>query len=242
MGTGAELALLGLVGGLLTLDRTAFVQVMASRPLVGSTVVGYLLGNPEVGLTCGLLLELFWLMDLPVGASVPPDEVLAGVLAAAFAVAAPATWSLEARAALGVMLALPFGYLGRLVDSGVRRWNGGLLEAARERLAAGRSPGLTGAQALGAARFFLAGAGATALGGAAGLWAVGAVARHLPPGLTAALELTEAVLPVLGCGAVLAGLRSRRAAALFGGGALAGLLLGQIGGREPADLERSWRP
>lgn len=218
----AELALLGVVGGALALDRTAVLQSMASRPLVASSLVGYLLGEPRLGLLCGLLLELFWVMDLPVGAAVPPDEVLAGILASAFAAASPTAWSVEARAALGVLTALPFASLGRRVDVAVRRWNAQLLDDVRRRLDAGEPPRLGRTQLVGAVRFFGAGALATVVGAAAGGWLVRALVAWLPPSAVPALELAESALPVLGCAAVLAGLGVRRHAAAFSAGVLGG--------------------
>lgn len=220
---GWDLVLVTAAGGVLSLDRTALVQTMASRPLVGATAVGYLLGAPALGLLAGLLLELLWLMDLPMGSAVPPDESAAGVLAAAFAVAAPAAWSDEARAALGVLGAIPCGVAGRHLDLAVRRWNGALVVRARAALAEGRDPALGRAQLLGVARFFSAGAAVCGLGAALGSWVVGAAAPLLPPWSVSALELTEAVLPAAGAAAVLAGLGGWRHGALFGVGLGAGV-------------------
>jgi len=221
----------GALGGLLALDRTALLQTMASRPLVGATAAGYVVGAPALGLLAGLLLELIWLMDLPVGSSVPPDETVSGVLAAVFAAAATEAWSPEARAATGVLLAVPAGILGRHLDVAVRRWNGGLIEAALQALDEGRPPGLAKSQCLGAARFFAAGFLATSVGAAVGGWAVGAYSSRLPTQVGAAMELVEAVLPLLGAGAVLAGLGLRRHGILFGAGAAAGFgWTGGVGG------------
>jgi PTS system mannose-specific IIC component/fructoselysine and glucoselysine-specific PTS system IIC component len=226
-----DVVTLGLVGGALSLDRTAFLQSMASRPLVGATLGGYVLGEPALGLLCGLLLELLWLMDLPIGAAVPPDEALGGVLSAVFAVAAPAAWSFEARAALGVLLALPFGWLGRMLDVVIRRWNGRLLERARFAVAQGRPDGLGRAHLLGGVRFFAAGVAATAAGAVMGSGLVGELTRRLPAGVATALELTEATLPFLGAAAVLAALRGFRHTALFGAG-----LLGSLGAGRHREL------
>ena len=212
-----QLALVALLAGLLTLDRTAFLQSMASRPLVGSTLAGLLLGDGALGLRCGLLLELLWLMDLPVGASVPPDESLAGVVAAALAAAAPPAWGMGARAAAGVLLALPVGCLGRRLDVAVRRANGRLLTLARERLDAGARSPLSGPHLRGGVRFFAAGVGAAAVGAGVGSWALGAAAPSLPQGAVAALELAGGALPLLGAGAVLAALPGARSQALFAG-------------------------
>jgi len=219
----------GVLGGLLALDRTALCQTMASRPLVGATTAGYLTGSVALGLLAGALLELVWLMELPVGSSVPPDETLSGVLAAVFAVAATEAWSPEARAAAGVLLAVPGGILGRYVDVAVRRWNGGLLDEASRALEEGRPLNLARRQWLGALRFFGAGFFVTLVGAAVGGWAVGTFSRRLPSEVGAALELVEAVLPLLGAGAVLAGLGLRRHGPLFGLGLAVGVGWNRLG-------------
>jgi mannose/fructose/N-acetylgalactosamine-specific phosphotransferase system component IIC len=219
----AALVQLGILGGLLALDRTALLQSMASRPLVGATATGYVLGVPALGLLAGLLLELVWLMDLPVGSVVPPDETLSGILAAVFAAAATDAWSPEARAAAGVLLAVPAGILGRHVDVAVRRWNGGLLDRCTQALSEGRVPPLARCQWLGGTRFFAAGFLVTVVGAVAGGWVVGALSRSLPVSVSAALELVEAALPVLGAGAVLAGIGVRRHGLLFAAGVFAGI-------------------
>lgn len=234
-----DLCSVAITGGLLGLDRTAFLQVMVSRPLVGSALVGALLGSPALGLVCGALLELLWLMELPVGTAVPPDEVTAGVLSAAFAVAAPEIWSPPARAALGVLLALPLGFVGRWVDEGIRRWNARLLEGARLAVESERWAALSRLHFAGAARFFLAEALLVAAGAAVGMTLVAQVAPALPPWVPRALEILAASLPAIGAAAVLGSLRGVRNAALFSAGLVGGLIsghpawIGQFLGREP---------
>jgi len=235
-----DAAALGLLGGGLALDRTAFFQTMASRPLVGSTVAGFWLGEPAVGLLAGLLLELLWLLDLPVGASVPPDESLAGVLAAAFAVSVPASWSSEARAALGVFAAIPFGLLGRRLDLWVRRRNGELLLRLKAAAARGDALRLGRLQLVGALRFFSAGALATVVGALAGTAAIEQLVSRLPPGSPRVFELAEAALPLVGAAAFLAGLRSARSAAMFGVGLLAGTGVNYLRGLFHFELGRPW--
>ncbi len=222
-----ELTAIGLLGGALSLDRTALVQVMASRPVVGAAAAGAVLGDPALGLLVGLLLELLWLMELPVGGSVPPDEATAGVVAGALAVAAPETWSPEARSTLGALLALPFGFLGRAVDLAVRRTNDGLVLAAREALSRGEDPALGRAQWIGIGRFFGGGFAVAGLGTGLGSWLVGFLAPRLPAGAEAALELSQVALVALGAAAVVAALRGPANRALFGAGLLGGALLGK---------------
>lgn len=220
-------ALAGVVGAVLALDRTAVLQSMASRPLVACALTGALLGDLELALRCGLVLELLWLMELPVGASVPPDDTLAGVLAACFAAATPPLWSVEARSALGVLAAVPFGVLGRHLDLAVRRQNARLLH--RARLDSGKTSlgylHLRGALHFAAAGAVVAGAGAL-VGGAA----VARCAALLPEGATAGLELTGAILPFVGLAAALTVLRGTRHAWAFGAGIVGGLGLESLAG------------
>lgn len=239
---GAAFAAVVVLGGLLSLDRTALVQTMASRPLVGATAAGYLLGEPLLGLTSGLLLELLWLMELPVGGWVPPDESVSGVLAGVFAAAAPEIWGPEARAACGVLLAVPAGLACRWLDVGVRHWNGRLLARVHRDLGAGRLPGLARAQWAGALRFLAAGAGATAVGAAAGTWLLTTWATRLPPQAGSVLALLQALLPVLGVGAVLAGLGVRRHGVAFVAGWAGGLWFARGAELGAGPRGRPWLP
>lgn len=54
-------------GGIVALDTTAAMQVMVSRPMVGCSIIGLILGNFQVGFTIGILLELLYISELPIG-------------------------------------------------------------------------------------------------------------------------------------------------------------------------------
>lgn len=82
----AEYLPIALLAGLVGLDVVSFPQAMISRPIVGATLGGALVGAPEAGLVCGAALECLALESLPVGASRYPEwgsaSVAAGVVAA----------------------------------------------------------------------------------------------------------------------------------------------------------------
>ena len=67
-------------GGLLSLDRTAALQIMVSRPLVASPVIGYILGDAMSGLLIGGVLELLFIGGLPIGGYIPPHETMLAVV------------------------------------------------------------------------------------------------------------------------------------------------------------------
>jgi mannose/fructose/N-acetylgalactosamine-specific phosphotransferase system component IIC len=73
------------IGGLIGLDRTAVGQFMVSQPVVAGPLTGWLLGDVTAGLVIGGVLELIWVLDLPIGTFVPADSTVAAVAATAIA-------------------------------------------------------------------------------------------------------------------------------------------------------------
>src|SRR5688500_1569478 len=119
MSLGSQLLVAALWGGLVSLERRAFLQAMLARPLVAGTVMGLLLGDTLGGLYTGMLLELFHLGSANLGAALPENDTLAATgTAAAVAVMAstldghssPAMWS------LGILLFAWLGRSGRWMD------------------------------------------------------------------------------------------------------------------------------
>lgn len=115
MMTSAELAALVGWGLVVGLDVTTFPQVLLSRPLVAATVAGALLGDVGAGLQVGLVLELFALDVLPVGASRYPDFGPAAIGATALLAGRPS----DAADWLG--LAAGYGLVGAVVGGGSMR-------------------------------------------------------------------------------------------------------------------------
>jgi PTS system mannose-specific IIC component len=101
--------LLGLLGWgtLVGLDLVSVPQMMISRPLVAGTIAGAIAGDVASGMRVGLLLELFSLDVLAVGAARYPDYGPATVAATAYAALSPATWEavVGPAALLGLLLA-----------------------------------------------------------------------------------------------------------------------------------------
>lgn len=114
-----------LLVGALGLDQTAVAQVMLSQPLVGGAIIGWFAGEPETGLFAGAFFQFLCLAELPVGASVPPDSVLAALIGVAsfIALGHPAGWSDQALLGLLACAFLPLAALARVADVRVRRAN-----------------------------------------------------------------------------------------------------------------------
>ena len=81
--SGVDILILSLLGGVLGLDTVSFPQAMMSRPIVGATLSGAILGDAGAGLLVGAALELFAVDTLPFGASRYPEWGSAAVIGGA---------------------------------------------------------------------------------------------------------------------------------------------------------------
>lgn len=152
-------------GGILSLDRTAAFQTMVSRPIVAGPVTGYLLSNVEAGLVSGMILELLFIGDLPVGAYMPAHETALTVLVTALTAvmmgvagsagvgalfAGPAFKALP----IALVVAVPFGRVYRLADDTARRVNYSIYKRAEEIIEKGHDISLLRENLKGAFVFF----------------------------------------------------------------------------------------
>ncbi|HEX9755156.1 MAG TPA: PTS sugar transporter subunit IIC [Gemmatimonadales bacterium] len=131
--SGLTLALLLAWGTLAGVDLVSWPQAFLSRPVVVGAIAGVIIGDPVAGLRVGVLLELFALDVLPVGAARYPDYGPATVAATAWA------RGLDWTSALGpaVFLALAVGWVGGRSMEALRRRNGRRLRKLEPRIAAG---------------------------------------------------------------------------------------------------------
>ena len=69
------------IGGIVAIDTASAWQIMISQPVVICPAIGWLFGQPEIGITFGILLELPWLINIPSGGKHASDSNLAAVVA-----------------------------------------------------------------------------------------------------------------------------------------------------------------
>ena len=135
-----NLGWLMLWGVMVGLDLASVMQTMIARPLVAGAVAGFILGDPVSGITVGVVLELFALEVLPVGASRYPDYGIGAVAAAAAAVGAPGVFGTGVGVAVGLVVA----YLGGKAVHLVRVENAEDVRRHRRQLDAGDSAAVVG--------------------------------------------------------------------------------------------------
>lgn len=109
MDTLVSAILVGLVGVFCMLDSRLLGRLNFEQPLIGATLVGVVLGDVPTGLAVGAAVELVSMGLVQVGAAVPPDMVLGGIVAAAFACLTGAS------AETAMTIAIPVAVLGQLL-------------------------------------------------------------------------------------------------------------------------------
>lgn len=112
--------LVGLVGIFCMIDSRLLGRLNFERPLIGSTLVGLVLGDVQAGLLIGAQLELVSLGLVNIGAASPPDMVLGSIIASAFAILTGATPE-EA-----LTIAIPIAVLGQFLGTLLRTILSGL--------------------------------------------------------------------------------------------------------------------
>ena len=189
-----------LVGGIIGLDRTAAGQFMISQPIVAAPLAGWLLGDATAGLIIGAMLELIWVLDMPVGGFVPADATVSAVTATA--VAALTCPGGAPRSVLGFSILLSLGTVPftMMADTYVRSWNSRLVDAAHAGANAERS--LSRAHLTGLCAFFLKSVVLYVLLLPAEL-AAAALFMRSPSTVQVAMELFLKLLPLLGIALVV---------------------------------------
>ncbi len=77
-----ELIGISLLFGLICLDQKYALQLGVSQPLITSMILGGLTGEFVPSMYFGAIIQLFWLGNLPIGASKIPDGNIASVIGA----------------------------------------------------------------------------------------------------------------------------------------------------------------
>lgn len=110
---------LPMLGGWLAVDQTSFGQFMVSRPLVGGTLTGWILGEPMLGFLLGGAIELCCLPAVPAGGGEVPE----GGPAAVVGVWVGCSMGEAGGLALGVAVGLFWAWLGSVSVHFLRTWN-----------------------------------------------------------------------------------------------------------------------
>jgi PTS system mannose-specific IIC component len=158
-----DILVLSVLGGVLGLDTVSFPQAMLSRPIVGATLGGAIVGDPWSGLLVGAALELFAVETLPFGASRYPEWGSAGVVGGALF--AKAAYGFEAgRLTTSVLAALALAWVGGWSMVQLRKLNAHWARSRHDAVAHGSRQTVVGLQVAGLGADLVRGIILTALG------------------------------------------------------------------------------
>nr|WP_320116391.1 PTS sugar transporter subunit IIC [uncultured Desulfuromonas sp.] len=204
------------------LDRTAIGQFQLGRPLVCSAAAGYLLGVFPQAFQLGLMMELLWLMRVPVGAAVAPDDTsasLGGVILLYFFSFGHPQQDLMLVVAVAV-IALMTAEIGKLFDIRSRHQNEKRFQNAVSHLAEQRWSVLQQNHLYCAWVFAVASLMSVACVVAVGSLLLNLVLPWLTPLADGHPALLIVVFPLVGIAAMMAVLQVRKTIALFVSGFL----------------------
>ncbi len=191
-----------LLGGLVGLDRTAAGQIMVSQPLVAGPLTGWFLGDSVTGAVIGSVMELVWLLDLPVGTFVPADATVGTVAAVAIAVIGGGGKASLDLIGFSILLTTVMVPITMMADEFVRKRNARLAEMAVAASGEDAACRLSKAHLAGLVVFFLKAFLLCLLIIPAGLTAV-VLFAPLPDRFHRGMELFVKALPLLGAALIL---------------------------------------
>ncbi len=193
---------IAVVGGIIGLDRLAAGQFMISQPIVAGPIAGWLLGDAASGLVIGAVLELVWVLDMPVGTFLPADATIGTVSATAVAVLATGGGVHLDIIGFSILLTTAMVPITMKVERMVRMYNARFAEGAASFEGEDAERKLSRAHLSGLAVFFLKSFSLYLVFVPAGLAAT-ALFAGLPQPVHAASVLFVKMLPLLGAALVV---------------------------------------
>ncbi len=219
----SQIFCVALIGGVLGLDRTAAGQFMISQPIVAGPLVGWMLGDTTAGLVIGAVLELIWVLDMPVGTFVPADSTVGVVSATGIAALGGGGHATLDLIGFSVLLTTAMVPVTMVVDESIRKCNSRLADRAASAPGEDAGKKLSRAHLMGLVVFFLK-FFVYLIFVPAGLFAVSLFVR-MPEKAHNALALFVKLLPLLGAALVVRKLSIRNVDRFFlAGFAVAALL------------------
>ncbi|MFQ5866952.1 MAG: PTS sugar transporter subunit IIC [bacterium] len=191
------------IGGLLSLDVSAWGQIMVSRPIVCGPLIGFLLGDLKTGLIIGALLELIWINVISVGAAIPPDATIVAVTCTTLIVLTERTVQLgnnfQGSYRMAVLaLTMPLAEIFRSIDVEQRKLNAHFVHYLDREIPKGNLGAIEKVNYCSLFLFFLKGFLFSLIAIGAGVYFLPKLFSCLPYGILAGLNFAYRLLPVLG--------------------------------------------
>lgn len=121
-----------LIIGIIALDTTIAFQILLSQPIFACPIIGWLLGNPQLGFEIGVIMQLLWLHILPVGSTVFPEGNIASMVICAISIQFDHLPYPNLVFTAAVLLGVLVSYAGAWMTVLDRKINGALLGSAEK--------------------------------------------------------------------------------------------------------------
>ncbi|MDR1784516.1 MAG: PTS sugar transporter subunit IIC [Endomicrobium sp.] len=127
-----NIVFLAFVSALCSADVIAIGQLMICRPIFCAPLIGFFMGDVSAGLWIGIIVEMIWINAVPIGVAVPIDVSVLGTLSTFWM--CKYFMGLHEAAIWGLVLAIPFAYLYKLIDIWGRDFNTKLMHWVERRV------------------------------------------------------------------------------------------------------------
>jgi len=199
----AEILLVSFIGGLLSLDVSAWGQIMVSRPIVCGPLIGFLLGDLKTGLIIGALLELIWINVISVGAAIPPDVTIVAVACTTLIVLTERTLqpvsNFQSSYRMAILaLTMPLGKIFGIADVKQRKLNAHFVHYLDREVTKGNLGAVGKVNYLSIFLFFLKGFLFSLIAITVGVYVLPKLFAYLPYDILAGLDFAYRLLPALG--------------------------------------------
>ncbi len=196
--------LVSFIGGLVAIDTAAAWQIMISQPVVACPLLGWLLGDVHLGLTIGILLELPWLINIPMGGVHGAEGNLGAIVATSLSIYLKAIGANTENIIIiaSILYSLLISRIGMVLVDYVRQANNRLLHRADVAAQQGDLSRISLLNVIGVFYSFLMGALLVGIGYWVGVLAVKPVAAFIHQQFDSAFGLAKWGLLGLGVGAV----------------------------------------
>jgi len=198
-----EILSVSFIGGLLSLDVSAWGQIMVSRPIVCGPLIGFLLGDLKTGLIIGALLELIWINVISVGAAIPPDATIVAVTCTTLIILTERMLQLDnnfqgSYRMVVLALTMPMGEIFRSIDIRQRKLNAHFAHYLDQEISQGNLKTVEKVTYFSLSLFFLKGFLFSFVAISAGVYFLPKLFSCLPWGILVGLDFAYRILPALG--------------------------------------------
>ena len=226
-----EILLISFIGGIIAVDTAPGWQIMISQPVVACPVIGLIFGELQLGILMGILLELPWLTNIPLGGVHGSEGNLGAVVATSLAIYLKAknVNTENIIVIISIMYSLAISRLGIYLVEYMRSANLNLIHLADDAATRGDTKRISWLNMMGIVYSFLLGFALVFLGFALGIFVLPSLAKFVHKDFDIAFGLAKYGLLGLGVGGVATLFISKKTKLYFivpfGAGVLIFLLL-----------------